>query len=656
MRIQFHHYLCWLAALMLLAALNVNNAHAAPAVSLRASKSTLLADGKQQTELFVNLQGAGLTNSVEVTFTTTKGTLRDTHVRAYGGVAHTTLTSSPVVGIAEITAFIPGAVSNTVSIEFTDDPEATFEGNNYMLITAKGYLAYSATDKVIEAQGKDGGTRLTFRNFELTADRLRLECNDHANIRASGNVTFRRGKNVIHGLKLNFSLANNEGQAIAEIDGKLQAVKVGGSHLTLTPDALPAPSSRYIFPDLQIKLVINANSITYFPGDRLQFHRARFFQDQAKILELPYYELALNSDQLFSDHFISVGTRGFGLDLPFYYNLTPTNSGIIDVHHGQQVGRSFFATNPGFGVDVMQGYSAQGDKRFEGAYGFTNLLSSNWDFRWQHSQLFGSNTQTSMYVDFPHHDSVFANTNISQQTKTLRYGLNVSESQAFTSDQSNTFHNDIYVETQPHRLLHSNDFNYVVSTSYSTSRFTAHDVASIPYHDTSEQVSFRAYTRPFKLDTRTTLTNSFSAGQLWDGPTNTGVLGLATLSLDHTLSGGGAINLTYDFATRPQHILDSGGKHRVSLAYNVTNNKHVQLSVFGSTYLDAADSSLFADAAYRLNKDWRILTQATIQRSQGQTYKDLEFTLGRRIGARELELTYSTYNKRISFDLTATHF
>ena len=654
MRIQFHLCLCWLAAL-LLAGLTVNNAQAST-VSLRATKSTLLADGKQQTILFVSLQGIGVTSSVEVTFQTTKGTLRETRVRANGGVAHTTLTSAPVVGIAEITAYAPGAVSNVVSVEFTDDPEATFEGNNYMLITGKGYLAYSATDKVIEAQGKDGGAHLTFRNFELTADRLRLECNDHANIRASGNVTFRRGKNVVHGLKLNFSLAGNEGQAIAENDGKLQSVKVGGAHLTLMPDPLPAPSSRYTFPDLQVKLVINANSITYFPGDRLQFHRARFFQDQAKILELPYYELALNSEQLFSDHFISVGTRGLGLDLPFYYNLTPTNSGIIDLHHGQQVGRSFFSTNAGFGVDVMQGYSAQGDKRFEGAYGFTNLLSGDWDFRWQHSQLFGSNTQTSMYLDFPHHDSFFANTNVSQQTKTLRYGLNVSESQAFTSDQSNTFHNDVYVETQPHRLLNSHDLNYVVSTSYSTSRFSSHDPLAIPFRDTSEQVSFRAYSRPFKIDTRTNLTSSFSAGQLWDGPTNTGILGLATISLDHTLSGGGAINLTYDFATRPQHILETGGKHRVSLTYNVTNNKHVQLALFGSTYLDASDSSILADAAYRLNKDWRILTQATIQRAQGQTYKDLEFTLGRRIGARELELTYSTYNKRISFDLTATHF
>ena len=35
-------------------------------------------------------------------------------------------------------------------------------------------------------------------------------------------------------------------------------------------------------PELQIKLNIVARSITYFPGDRLQFRKPRFFQDQAQ--------------------------------------------------------------------------------------------------------------------------------------------------------------------------------------------------------------------------------------------------------------------------------------------------------------------------------------------------------------------------------------
>ena len=107
------------------------------------------------------------------------------------------------------------------------------------------------------------------------------------------------------------------------------------------------------------------------------------------------------------------------------------------------------------------------------------------------------------------------------------------------------------------------------------------------------------------------------------------------LSLDHTLSGGGGINLTYDFVTRPERVIDTGGKHRMSLTYNVTNNKDFSLSCPAPRNWTQQNASFLADAAYRLNKDWRVLTSATLQTYAGQTFSDLEFTLGRRIGVRE---------------------
>ena len=655
MRTRFVLPLYCLLLTTLFACMTTLTAHAVTTISLHANKSALLADGKQQAELFVTVQGNVVSNS-EVTFTTTKGTLRESRVRFFGGSAHTTLTSAPIAGYADVTAFVNGAASNTLRIEFTDDPEATFEGNNYILITGKGYLAYSANDKIIEAEGRDGGAHLSFRNYDLTADRIQLECNDVANIRATGNITLKRGKDVVHATKLHYSLQSEEGQAIGELDGKIQPITVTGAHLLAKADPAPAPSSRYIYPELSVKLIITARSITYFPGDRLQFRAPNFFQDQAKILTLPYYEIGLNSDELFSDHFVSVGTNGFGLEVPFYYNLSPRGSGIAYLRHGQQIGRSYFATDPGWAVDVIQGYNSQGDKHVEGAYGFTGLLRGDWGFRWTHNQEFDPTTQGSMYIDFPHHDSVYANTSLSKQTNTMRFGINATEGQSFTSDGENTFHNDAYAETLPHKLFGSKDVQYVFGGSFNTSRLTSHLTTQPDVNDTSEQLTMRAFTRPLKLDTRTTLTNSFTFGQLWNGRANTGLLGLATMSLDHTVKGGGSINLTYDYLTRPQSSLDTGGKHRMSLNFNVANTKKFQMSIFGSTFLDAQDTSVLADAAYRLNNDWRLLTSATLQRFEGQSYSDLEFTLGRRIGARELQLTYSTFNHRISFDLTATRF
>src|SRR5262249_2398029 len=119
---------------------------------------------------------------------------------------------------------------------------------------------------------------------------------------------------------------------------------------------------------------------------------------------------------------------------------------------------------------------------------------------------------------------------------------------------------------------------------------------------------------------------------------------------------GGTLNLTYDYVTQPGDLLVSSGKHRLSLTYNFAANKRFQAAIFGSAFLDARDSNLLADMAYRLNSHLRLLLSATLQRFEGLGYDDIEFTLGRRIGARELQLTSSTFRKRLSLDFPATRF
>ena len=131
---------------------------------------------------------------------------------------------------------------------------------------------------------------------------------------------------------------------------------------------------------------------------------------------------------------------------------------------------------------------------------------------------------------------------------------------------------------------------------------------------------------------------------------------LASLALDHTIPGGGNINLSYDFVTRPASQLVSNGKHRISLTYGLSAGKRFEATFFGSAFLDQSDASFLADVSYKLDRNWRLIAGATLQQFAGESYRDLEFTVGHRIGARELQLTYSTLLKRISLDFTATRF
>lgn len=626
-------------------------------ITLSATRTILLANGKQATQLTAQVRdgsGRPVNGGLEVQFNTTAGTLTQARVEVFSGVARTQLTSSPVVGVAHVTASISSAFSPPLDIVFTDDPDATFVGNNYMLVTGSSYLAYSATDRVIEAQGKSGGAHVTFRNLDLSADRVQIRCDDSV-VRASTNIVLKRGKETVKAIRLFYSLTSGQGYAIAENkDGHYNQVVISGENLVQSPPSGVIPTSYFNFPEMQIKLVVVARSITYFPNDRLQFRRARFFQDQTQILSLPYYEMQLNTQELFSDHFISVGTNGLGLELPFYYNLSPRTSGILTLRHQQSLGRGYYAYQPGWAIDLVQGYSSQGDHRYEGAYGFTGLTRGDWGFQWNHSQEFNSATQGNFTVDFPQHQGVYTSTSMSAQTKLFRFGGDASIGQTFTNPAT-TLNSDFYAETNPHRFGVSHDFFYTFGTKFTSGRTDSRDVLS-NFSQTTEEMTTRLFTRPVPLDARTTLNNSFTLGHVWSDTGSNGFVGLATVSLDRTLPGGGTVNLTYDLVSRPAGLLDQTGTHRVSLNYTLASAKRLQVSLFGSTFLDTSDSTLVADAVYRLDNQWRLMFSATLQAFQGESYKDLELTIGRRVGARELQLTYSTFYRRLSVDLTATRF
>lgn len=647
-----------LALLLVVSLSPTSRAAGVTTISLRATRSAILADGKQTTIVRAEARdssGRTVAENTLIQFQTTGGTLSSSQAPTHGGSATVTLTSSPKAGPVYVTAFGAGGASPPLEILFTDDPEATFSGNNYMLVTGSSYLAYSATDKVIEASGKDGGAKIAFRNIEISADRLQMQCSDLI-VRARDNVTVKRAGKTVKASRLYYSIQSGDGYAVTELNGRIQPVTLAGESLRVEPSKTPIPTSYTLLPDLQVKLVVVARSITYFPGEKLQFRRPRFFQDNAQVLSLPYYEVGLYSNELFTDQFISVGTSGFGLELPFYYNLSPHGDGIVYLRHQQPLGRGYYATQPGWAIDVIQGYSSQGDHRYEGAYGFTGLTRSDWTFRFNHNQEFNSRTQGSFDLEFPRHDSIFSSANFSHQMKALRIGADFSGGQTFTTDRTVSTQANMFAETVPHSFIGSKQLQYTIGTNVTTGQ-THTELSTITnFRQTSENANLRIFSRPIALDKRTTFNNSFTIGHTWSDTGGTGLASLATLSLDHTLPGGGGINLTYDFVDQPRSVFTANGHHRLSATYSTQGTKRFQAFMFGSAYLDAPEASVLADVSYRVNSHWRFITAITLQRFEDQSYNDIEIIVGRRIGARELQLAYSTQLRRFSFDFTATRF
>jgi hypothetical protein len=649
-------------ALFLVASVTARAGHRLDTMILRATRLALLNDGKQGSDITAEVHdstGRAL-SAVEVHFQTSLGTLSQQTVTAVGGFARVRLTSGTVAGIAHVTAFTSGGAVANIDIEITDDPTATYQGNQYYQVTGKDFLTYSVTDKIVEAAGADAGARIAYRNATITANRLQLSCVD-LTVRAHDNVTLTRGKAVLKATRLYYNIQTAEGYALAEINGKLDKVKLFGEKLRTEHTDVPIPHSFLNFVNLSTRLNVVARAITYFPNDRLQFRRPKFFQDQIQIMALPYFELALNSQELFSEQFMSIGTSGFGLELPVYYNMTPQSSGTLYIRHQQQLGRSYFATDPGWSFDLVQSYNHNnGQSRYEGGMAFTGVTRSDWGFLWNHTQEINSVTQGSFNLTFPQHQGVLSTLDISQQAHGYRWGTDISGGTTFTGLGLTTEQQQVYAETNPKHLGGLKSVMYTVGTSVQSMTTSSSDPGVPNSRLITDGVNLRAFSQPVSIDSMTSLNDSFSMGQVWaiskSGTTaHSGFASTASLAVDHRFKRAGALTASYDFILDPSQ-LEATGNHRVGLTYNYAPSRKVQISAFGSAYLDAPQTTFFTDVAYRLNNNWRLLTSVTLQTFDGDSFDDIQFTVGRRFGARELQFTYSTYLRRFSLDLTSTQW
>lgn len=651
-----------LTVLILISAAQCCTAAGVNTIRLSASRMALMADGKQTTDLSANVRdGSGRpVSGVQVLFSTTAGQLSQAQQTTdFSGAAHVRLTSAPQPGVAHVIATASTGAVDTIDVEFTDDPEATFAGNNYLSFAAKTYLAYSASDRIVTGEGVNGGARMTFRNLEINADRIQFRCDDNI-LRARDNIVLKRGGHKLTLDRLYLNLGTGEGWAIRQgANGLPETVRLFPSVIR-EPEVskTPAPLSYMNIPDPQTSLVIVSKGIIYFPNDRLQFHGAKFLQNNVQVLSMQYYELGLHDDQLFTDQFISVGTSGFGMQIPYYYQMSPSKEGEIIIRHQQQIGVGNYAIDPGWGIDIIQSYNtSNGDRKSEGAFGFTGLTRNDWDFAWTHSQQFSNSTQGAFDLEFPNHDSIYSSMNLTQQYNKWRWGANLSGGETFLSDQTEATSANLYLETQPHPLNGWKNMVYTVGATFDTTHNQSADQTVIPnLTQTQYGLNFHAFSKPIAIDPRTSFTDSFTLGNTWAGSYGEGFTGLATLQLNRSLPGGGAFNLTYDLLIQPEALYDETGRHRISAAYNISKIKRLTLQFFGSIYLDAPNSSILGDMTYRLSSLWRIMGLATVERYGALSYTDFELTVGRRIGARELQFTYSTYLKRFSVNFTATSF
>lgn len=619
-------------------------------IKLSVSPSILLSDGKSVALVSAEVRddrGNLVPDGTQVQFSASLGVLRDTMVSTSAGIARTQLTSATVPGVATITATIPGASAfEEIRVTFTDDLESLRQRVNTYLLACPQYLAYSADWRYVEALSAERKAEVVIGNLRLQARSYQYRLDEDLLIAQEAVLT--RGKRTLTAEKLRYYPRRDEGQAVLVENGQVREVVFKGPLWEPEP-VIASRTDAYTYTDLSAsELLFVADSVVLLPGERIQFRRAKLYVAGQKLLSVPMYDLSFRSGDALGQQIVGVNSGGLTVDLPFYYTVSPQAVGAVRVRHAQRVGRAVYAIRPGWSLDLEHNYSRPGV--MEGAFALTSLTRGDWGLRLNHAQWFSQSASTHLYVDVPAHRNLYASGGLSYGFGGGRIGLNLSGGQNLSGTRYRDLRSDLYVESNPLKM--GSLLKMTVSTTF-TSRVS--EFADQRVRTDGVGLRSRLYTTPLRL-VGFTVNPSLMASYLWGNSRTTGGSLLATVSASRGLWDGALLSLTYDY-TQDRLVQTAGyGRHRLSGMFAWSAGQRLNLSLVGTRILDHDSLTLFADASYRLSGLWRIGANLSYNRFQGTLYNDVEFSIGYRLGIRELLLTWSSLTRRWQVDLIAAGF
>jgi hypothetical protein len=655
-------------------------------IRLSAERTVLRADGLSTSVLTAQVyddRGNPAPDGTRVRFTTTAGRLDSSVVATQNGSARVTLTSSDQPSDTLVTAILdtPGiAVPANLTITFSRDADTAETGKAWARLEGD-YVAYAMDYQILQANGKGGTARLTYRGLTLTADELQLNVQENS-VRAGGHVVLARNGVVRHYDVLRFGLLQGQGIAQRLEDGQLHTYAVHGVSLdeTAPPSgSAPAASSQWAAVDLSAAgVTVVARSIALEPGERLQFRRATFYLDGQKTVSFPFHVMMLGQKTLFEDQLIGYGPAGPSVDLPLYFDVRPSSVGTLHIRHGARLGTSAYSVRPGWNLDVAQAYN--GPHSIEGTVDVYGLTRGGWNAQVRHGQRLDAQTTGSVFLDLSTLNSLFLNTQVTRSYKTFqinatgggtRSGAVRDPVSGIVGVVSGDTHGQLNAQTYSRPLWGIPQLQYSFTSDFARQAFYGGNVSVPQGTVSSEGFGTRLFTTPLPVAHDTNLTQSVTLGRtfvqgaaaLQSGIAASGPSLLGTTTLSRSLRALGSASLSYDYSQTPQ-ILSSGittatagiGRQRLGLGVNLGGGERWSFSASGTRALDAAQASLYSTLGFQIVGPWRgslVLNDNTIA---GLHYRDVEYKLTRRFDSRDVSLYYSTTSKHLQFDLSSVGF
>lgn len=603
-----------------------------------------VADGQSTVTVYAELRassGDPVPDGTVVRFSTTAGTFKEVDARANAGVARAVLVAPGTPGVSKVTASAPSiGTVNSFEVEFVSDRSILSASRQYAEVTSGENLFYSVELRLISAAAADRSATVKYREITIEAKDLQLDISQM-------KVVANDAVLIVDGVStpcqfIRYNLTRRRGVAIADVNGKRGGYDIAGGAFSLSEKGvLP---KEFEFADVGTSpSSIHAEKIVAFPQREVQFHDARMYVGDTKIMGLPLYALNPNTQNgIFENQIIGFANGGLQLDYPYYLKLSPSQTSLFRVRSGQSFARGGNASRGVF-LDWENKYML--GENGEGSLTLAGIGRSDMGLSWFHTQRFDERTTLTSSVNVPGFKSVYGSVNASRSFEGFNLTFTADSSQSLRGNTYRSQRADLALETVLKRvgdLPVMTSFGLTANSSEATFGKT---------HSKREGYGLRGQflLLPQKLWGGSSMTASLKLTQLWGNGQGTGFGILGNTTVTTQLGQDASLSLSYDYVN-DAFTSALTGHHRLGGEFFM-EKRPFSANLFGGKSLDIDSFNLFADGSYHFSKLWRVGTQLSYDEYRGSVINDQSLVLGYRLGTREIGLTYSVTGKRFGFQL-----
>lgn len=658
----------WLALTLLLIAVA---AHADPG-TIRVSlfPQIAVADARSTVTVTAEIRTSGgraAPNGTQVVFQTTLGHFQDATVNVSNGYARATLVTSDKPGTAKITvsAITLGATTST-DLELVANRSELSNARAYVEITAPKSLQYSMDYQVATASGLSRGVTVRAGAAKIQADDLQFSAQTQEIRARRAKITLRGHTHEFQDLLYNtrdrkgVGTTSYEGIGLArvravghwyEFDTKKQR-RFGLAQLLSSGEvlALPADAARpsFEFEDTSDSgSIVTAKTAIIFPNREVQFQHAELAVNGTRVLKLEHYKLDLmTANPGFGEQILTMNDNRLGINYPHYLSLTPNETSLLRFRTGEAAGRSLTGNSGSFLDYEWTWNKGEGS---EGGLTLTGINRSDWSMDARHTLHFNDGSSINALLSSPARRSIYGSVGYNKPLDGYQLNVNASSNRSLTGMSTNLQSLSMVLESDPRRLQSLPlTLYYGLNAAESRSQY-----GDIRRDSRYAGLRLRGQFDPFRLDSKTALSSSFTVGQRLG--TNNGLAIYGSLGLARSMPWGG-LSLNYDYADDATLASTQAlGKQRLSLEGNYEAGRSA-FHLYASRSLDQDWASLYGDLSYRVSGLYRFSAGYTFDKYLADQNLDYNFMLSYRLGLREVGLTWSRRTNRVGLEVLGARF